>query len=112
MNADRRARFLALAGAAWDLGAELVDELVERLDARPATPATSARMLTKAELAIALGCSTATIDRDARIPFVRVGESKRFDLEAVRAALAEPRPATSSTSTSSGGMRLLRRAAR
>ena len=53
--------------------------------APPADP-----LLDKRALAHALGVSTAKVDRlcrEGRIPFVRVGEVRRFDLAAVRAAL-------------------------
>ena len=48
-------------------------------------------LLNKRALAHALGVSTATIDRlcrAKRIPFVIVGDARRFDLASVRAALA------------------------
>ncbi len=47
-------------------------------------------LLDKRALAHALGVSTATVDRlcrQGRMPFVIVGEVRRFDLEVVRAAL-------------------------
>jgi hypothetical protein len=59
-----------------------------------ALPAPSAPLLDKRALAHALCVSTASIDRlcrQKRIPFVVVGEVRRFDLEAVRAALGETR---------------------
>jgi len=59
-----------------------------------AGPNPIAPLLDKRALAHALGVSTATVDRlcrQQRIPFVTVGEVRRFDLEAVRAALVARR---------------------
>jgi excisionase family DNA binding protein len=78
--------------------AKLLAELVDLLNstappsnASPSdAPATGPALLTKQTLAAALSTSTATIDRlvrDGRIPFVRLGDSRRFDLADVRAAL-------------------------
>jgi hypothetical protein len=52
-------------------------------------------LIDKRTLAQALGVSMASIDRlcrDERIPFVLVGEVRRFDLEAVRQALPARAP--------------------
>lgn len=73
----------------------LADRVAARLqESRPNT-APPSPMLTKRALATALDVSTATIDRmveDGRIPFFVVGESKRFDLAEVRAAIRAPAP--------------------
>jgi hypothetical protein len=56
-------------------------------------------LVDKRGLAHALGVSTASVDRlcrSGRIPFVTVGEVKRFDLEAVRTVLTAPSPDTAS----------------
>ncbi len=54
-------------------------------------------LVDKRELALSLGVSAATIDRlcrQGRIPFILVGEVRRFDFDAVRAALeTKPEPA-------------------
>ena len=73
----------------------------------------------KRELARLLGVSGATVDRLVRanrIPFVPVGDVKRFDIAAVRAALetrdAEPssdRPALPTSTADVGGVRRLSR---
>jgi excisionase family DNA binding protein len=60
------------------------------LAARPTETALPAPLIDKREVARALGISVAKVDRlcrDHRIPFVRVGDVRRFDLAAVRAAL-------------------------
>ncbi len=59
-------------------------------------------LLSKQDLAVALGVSVPKIDRlarEGRIPYVLVGDTRRFDLDEVRAALphvtaahAEPTP--------------------
>ena len=65
--------------------------VVEALQTQtPAVPRPIAPLLDKRALAHALGVSTAKIDRLVRsgeIQYVLVGEVRRFDLEAVRAAL-------------------------
>jgi excisionase family DNA binding protein len=75
-------------------------------------------LLDKRDVAHALGVSTATIDRlcrQQRIPFVLVGEVRRFDLAAVRGALAEQRPVaqasagTADRRVAPGAIRLLSR---
>lgn len=77
--------------------APIVAELVVA-GLRGAERAGHAPLVDKRELARALAVSVATVDRlcradsDAPIPFVIVGDSRRFDLAAVRAAL-ESRPA-------------------
>jgi hypothetical protein len=64
----------------------------EALMLRPDAPSTAPPLplLDKRALAHALGVSTASIDRlcrQGRIPFVLVGEVRRFDLDTVRVAL-------------------------
>jgi len=62
--------------------------------ARPTDLPLPAPLIDKREIARALGISTAKVDRlcrDHRIPFVRVGDVRRFDLVAVREALTEQR---------------------
>jgi len=59
---------------------------------RLAVPPSSRPLVDKRELAHELRVSPATIDRlcrTGRIPFVRVGEVRRFDCAAVRVALEE-----------------------
>lgn len=77
-----------------DLLDGILDALVERLAAKLAVPAAPLGprkpLLSKQDLAVQLGVSVATIDRLCReelIPWLVVGDSKRFDLEEVRAAL-------------------------
>jgi hypothetical protein len=85
-GADALSALLELVRAAAREGA--IEALASRVDARPAAPASP--LLDKKALAYALGVSTATIDRmcrHGRVPFVLVGEVRRFDLEAVRTAL-------------------------
>jgi excisionase family DNA binding protein len=51
-----------------------------------------ARLLSSQDCAAALGVSVATLNRrvgEGAIPYVTIGDSRRFDLDAVRAALAE-----------------------
>jgi excisionase family DNA binding protein len=81
-----------------------------------ATPA--APLLDKRALAHALGVSTATVDRlcrTKRIPFVVVGDARRFDLESVRAALTatgvepDPKRVAPAASATLRGVRLLTR---
>jgi excisionase family DNA binding protein len=74
-------REAAREGAALALNAHAPSEPTE-----PRAPT----LLDKRALAHALGVSTATVDRlcrTNRIPFVRVGDARRFDFVAVRAAL-------------------------
>ena len=59
---------------------------------RNADPNGPVALVDKKTLAHALGVSTASVDRLCReglIPFVLVGDVRRFDLDAVRSALAE-----------------------
>jgi excisionase family DNA binding protein len=75
----------------------------------PTTPAPSGSLIDKRSLAHALGVSPATVDRlcrDGRVPFVRVGDVRRFDLAAVRTALGE----TSATKSSAPPTSALRQA--
>jgi excisionase family DNA binding protein len=75
-----------------------------------------APLVSKQALAAQLGISIAGVDRlvrDAKIPFVRVGEVRRFDPVAVRAALEATRDLPSRVeATSDAPVRLLRRGAR
>lgn len=107
-KADRRGYFLTLAGAFYDFTAELLDSFAERL-ASTRSPAITARLLCKSELAAALGVSIATIDRDQAIPFVIVGDSRRYDLAAVLAALAEKSTPVKAPAAPPAGVRLLSR---
>ncbi len=75
-------------------------------------------LLDKRALAHALGVSTATVDRlcrARRIPFVIVGDVRRFDLASVRAALiaasanAEPKAAAAPELAGLRGIKLLTR---
>jgi excisionase family DNA binding protein len=83
---------------------------IQALAARgPATATVPPPLLDKKGLAHALGVSTATVDRlcrERRIPYVHVGDVRRFDLDAVRAALGSPHqnrePAPSSASDPAG----------
>jgi excisionase family DNA binding protein len=106
-------REAAREGAAQALSTHCGREL---RDAGAGAP--SGMLLDKRALAHALGVSTATVDRLCRanrIPFVRVGDVRRFDLAAVREALATP-PAqpsppglTSAPSSLMRGVKLLTR---
>ncbi len=103
----------------------VVDELRPLLtSAREPSPAVPA-LLDKQALAHALDKSTASIDRlvrDGAIPFVRVGDVRRFDLAAVLAALQvvpatteKPQPARTRSSpptTGLAGVHLLTRSRR
>jgi excisionase family DNA binding protein len=115
---DPLATFLAMVRAAAREGAQ------EALASHGATaPATSPTLIDKRGLAHALGVSPATVDRlcrSGRMPFVVVGEVRRFDLLAVRAALTEghgshaasPPPASAPSQAPIAGVRLLSRRAR
>lgn len=87
--------------------AALADAVADRILAKTALPAREvppAALLSKANLARALDVSTATVDRLCRegsIPFVLVGESRRFDLGEVRAALPRNDAAAPPSSTPS-----------
>jgi excisionase family DNA binding protein len=73
--------------------ADAIDAQAQMLEANPPVTlavAEAAPLLSKQQLASALGVSTATVDRlcrDQAIPFLTVGDSRRFDLMSVRAAL-------------------------
>lgn len=61
------------------------------LDGIGVAPKPTLGLLTKKQCAEALGVSVASVDRfcaQKRIPFSRIGGRRRFDLAAVRAALA------------------------
>ena len=102
------------------------DGVVEGLQTQPPAGAKPmAPLLDKRALAHALGVSTATVDRLCRlqrIPVVPVGEVRRFDLEAVRAALTARREEAAAVARNSpdlargspllGGVRLLSRGKR
>jgi excisionase family DNA binding protein len=96
------------------VAARVVEKLAPML-AEPSAAPPPRPLLTKSELANALRVSTATVDRrlrEKRIPFVPVGDVKRFDLEAVRAALPEvpaSAPAAAPVQGSLSGVRLLSR---
>jgi excisionase family DNA binding protein len=101
--------------------ADAIDAQAQVLEAGAAPdpgPAGPAPLLTKQELASALRVSTATVDRlcrDGKIPIVRVGESRRFDLASVRCALEAlsvqqpPTPPSQPASEAATGVRLLTR---
>lgn len=99
--------------------APLVAEELARV-APPMAPSPSP-MVAKQEAARHFNVSTATLDRLCRtgeIPYVTIGDSRRFDLAAVRAALearagAEPKaPPVSSPPETSTGVRRVSRGAR
>ena len=94
---------------------ELLRPRVEPQPERPAATA-PAPLLSKQQIAAALGISPAGVDRlvrDGKIPHVRVGDVRRFDLAAVRAALEASAPATTTTTTRDGApVRLLSRGPR
>jgi excisionase family DNA binding protein len=94
----------------------VADRVVEKLRpilAAPTSSVAQAPLASKSEVASALHVSPATIDRlvrAGRIPFVRVGDVRRFDLECVRAALVEQRSAAPAKPPVQGpmsGVRLL-----
>jgi excisionase family DNA binding protein len=74
--------------------ADAIDAQARVLEANvPVGPSVAepAPLLSKQQLASALGVSTATIDRlcrESAIPFLTVGDSRRFELMAVREALS------------------------
>lgn len=72
------------------------DGVVEALQTQgPAAPKAVTPLIDKKTLAHALSVSIASIDRlcrDDRIPYVVVGDVRRFDLEAVREALRASAP--------------------
>jgi excisionase family DNA binding protein len=74
-----------------EMVASRVAEKLRPMLAETSAPSPSP-LLSKCEVASALRVHPATIDRlvrAGRIPFVRVGDVKRFDLELVRLALSE-----------------------
>jgi excisionase family DNA binding protein len=104
-------REAAREGVAQALATQVAGEPSGDLDA----------LLNKRALAHALGVSTATVDRlcrTRRIPFVVVGDARRFDLAAVRAALAttpsSPSPKLAPPEEAAGlhGVKLLTRGGR
>lgn len=113
---DPLAAFLSMVRAAAREGAQ------DALAAQSATTsATSPTLIDKRSLAHALGVSPATVDRlcrNGRMPFVVVGEVRRFDLVAVRAALAQSHGQLAGSPTSAprpaaiAGVRLLSRRSR
>jgi excisionase family DNA binding protein len=68
----------------------------QALDQRDApAPRSASPLVDKRALAHALGVSTATVDRLCRwgrIPYVHVGDVRRFDVETVRSALEATGP--------------------
>ena len=97
---------------------ELVRKAVrDELDASGSPATTTTALVTKQALAAQLGISVAGVDRlvrDGRIPFVRVGDVRRFDPVAVRAALEqrEPLEAARTRATTEAPVRLLSRGSR
>ncbi len=106
-----RARILALVSPRAALLAQVaaLRALADSLEAltnapevatAPPLPASPEPLVSRLEIARLLGCSIATLDRlirEGAIPYLVVGETKRFDVQAVRAALAArietaPRP--------------------
>jgi hypothetical protein len=98
-----------------DMFAARVVEKLAPILAQPSAAPPPAPLLSKSELAHALGVSTAKIDRlirAKRIPFRWVGDTKRFDLAVVRSALPEEpvaAPAVTPVQGSLSGVRLLSR---
>jgi excisionase family DNA binding protein len=83
-----RAQAVALRAQADSIEAQ-AQVLEANVTVAPCAPE-PAPLLSKQQLAAALGVSTATIDRLCRegaIPFLPVGDSRRFDLGSVRQAL-------------------------
>lgn len=94
----------ALLGLVRDAAREGAAQALAANATSSAAPNTPSPLADKRSCAHALGVSTATVDRlsrSGRIPFVIVGDVRRYDLAAVRAALdahdakPAPRPATS-----------------
>jgi len=84
-----QAEALRAQAAAIDAQAQVL-ETHRLVTPRAAEPAP---LLSKQQLATALGVSSATIDRLCReraIPFLTVGDSRRFDLVSVRLSLEAP----------------------
>ncbi len=75
------------------LSDDLLDAIADRVADRVLAklkPAEPAGLVTKTQLAKALGCCTVTIDRyltQGRIPFQAVGKRRKFDVAEVRKAL-------------------------
>ncbi len=69
----------------------LADAIAERLAARGSVPVKAEPLVDRRELGRLLGVSVATVDRldHEGQPYVRVGDSKRYDVAAVRAWHAE-----------------------
>jgi excisionase family DNA binding protein len=91
---------------------ELIREAVREEIASVRPAAAPSALVDKRECARALGVSTATVDRlcaTQRIPFVVVGDVRRFDLEAVRAALESVPAEAPKPTVKLGGVRLLSR---
>lgn len=99
------------------------DGVLDALAAHSAKAPAPAPLATKQAAAAALGISTATLDRriaEGVVPFVQVGDVKRFDLDAIRAAIvantppiaAVERPHACSPATPLAGVRRLSRGAR
>ena len=87
----RGAALMETLEAFVDMVASRVADKLRPMLAETSAPPPSP-LLSKGEVASALRVSGATIDwlvRAGRIPFVRVGDVKRFDLEVVRSALGE-----------------------
>jgi excisionase family DNA binding protein len=92
-----------------------------RATSTPSAPSSPAPLLTPHECAAALGVSIATLNRrvnEGAIPYVQIGDARRYDLERVHAALAaaprvpqlppvasapEPQPARGVRRVSAGG---------
>jgi hypothetical protein len=122
----RRERFVALMAELFDILYEPVEETAPAVTTSTATPQP---LVDKRELARMLSVSPATVDRLVRagLPFVPVGDVRRFDVTACRAWLEEQgerraeagapasRPRVTSASTTEtgsgehGGVRLLSR---
>jgi hypothetical protein len=89
-----RAQLAALAAVA-----DALDAQADALDVAPAPDAPSAQLVPPHACAAALGISIATLNRrvnEGIVPFVQIGDARRYDVAEVRAALAA---APSSTST-------------
>jgi excisionase family DNA binding protein len=104
---------LVLSSLTPDELRDLVREAVA--EALEGTTRSASRLATKADLARELACSVATVDRMTSdgMPFVRVGRTRRFDVEACRAwcgsrsqSRPEPEP------TKPAGVRIVSRGAR
>lgn len=107
------------------LTVEELEELVQRavskaLEERMPETSGPSSLLARSGLALALGCSLATVDRAVKdgCPFVVVGRTKRFDLARVQQWLAtrtiEPvqaKPAKAAPVASLAGVRRLSRGA-